>query len=118
MKNLSLREQDIYDLIVWENLSIDDIAKRLFIEACTVKTHLHKIFLKTQYASRADIIFNFYKEHNMILKLTNQLEKLIAKKDVLKDKIQEVAKKLLALIEKTEAQIAKAKEVLAKIADN
>ena len=54
----------------------------------------------------------------MILKLTNQLEKLISKKDTYTTKIKEVAKKLLELIEKTEAQIAKAKEVLAKIADN
>ena len=54
----------------------------------------------------------------MILKLTNQLEKLISKKDTYTTKIKEVEKKLLELIEKTEAQIAKAKEVLAKIADN
>lgn len=57
-------------------------------------------------------------EKKMLIKLTNQLEKLIEKKYALKSKIQDVAKKLLALIAKEEAQIAKAKEVLAKIADN
>ena len=53
----------------------------------------------------------------MILKLTNQLEKLMAKKDAMATKIKEVAKKLLLYIEKTEAQIAKAKEVLKRVAD-
>ncbi len=57
-------------------------------------------------------------EKKMLIKLTNQLEKLIEKKYALKSKIQDVAKKLLVLIDKTEAQIARAKEVLAKIADN
>ena len=53
----------------------------------------------------------------MLTKLTNQLEKLISKKDTYTTKIKEAAKKLLALIEKTEAQIAKAKEVLQRVAD-
>ena len=117
MQNLSLREQDIYDLIVLENLPFNEIGKRLFIEESTVKAHWSKIRIKTECPNRASVIFNFYKEFNMITKLTNQIEKLMAKKDAMADKIKEVAKKLLALIEKTEAQIAKAKEVLQRVAD-
>ena len=53
----------------------------------------------------------------MITKLTNQLEKLLNKKEQCNLKIKTVAQKLLGLIEKTEKAIAKAKEVLARIAD-
>lgn len=53
----------------------------------------------------------------MVKKLTNQLEKLLAKKETANEKIKEVAKKLQTYIEKARQELDKADEVLARIAN-
>lgn len=53
----------------------------------------------------------------MIKKLTNQLLKMLSKKDTVNAKIKEVAKKLQAYIEKTRKELDEADEVLARISN-
>lgn len=54
----------------------------------------------------------------MLKKLTNQLLKLLSKKDTVNAKIKEVAKKLQACIEKVRKELDEADEVLKKVIDN
>lgn len=53
----------------------------------------------------------------MVKKLTNQLEKLLAKKEGVTAEIKEVAKKLQTYTAKARQELDKADEVLARIAD-
>ena len=54
----------------------------------------------------------------MVKKLTNQLEKLLAKKETANAKIKEVAKKLQTYIEKARKELDRADEILKKVIDN
>lgn len=58
LADLSIREKHVTELVV-EGLSNKEIAAKLGISSCTVKSHVHNILEKLRIRSRLDLI-NFY----------------------------------------------------------
>lgn len=62
MLKLSLREREVYALIVLENLSAEQIAEKLCVSISTAKKHINNILYKRNEKCCRDMIFKYYKE--------------------------------------------------------
>ena len=62
MKDLSSREQQVYNLIISEGLTVQQMANRLYLSVGTVKRVLRDIYLKKQVSSKLELTIKHYKE--------------------------------------------------------
>ena len=59
---LTKREQEIYELICRDNMTKRQLANSLGVSPHTINDYIKNIYRKCEVQSRADLIFNYWRE--------------------------------------------------------